>query len=196
MFWQILAPISRLHLVAQWLETLLRSTIVWTVMISVLSILWPENSVISNTQVKLQISFIINGITIKTMLESLTGTSPACRDTYINIFRGRVTKASWMRRQLHLLIKQMEKIRKIGKDFGYEHGKQWNLTGLILHIVYSRLILYFACLFIYYYFQSTITFIAYYFYSSLDLLIHLFIVIIIILFIYLFFFHYLVTIYN
>ena len=45
--------------------------------------------------------------------------------------------------------------------------------GLILQIVYSRLILYFACLFIYYYFQSTITFIVYYFYSSLDLFIYL-----------------------
>ena len=42
-------------------------------------------------------------------------------------------------------------------------------------IMCSQLILYFACLFIYYYFQSTITFIVYYFYSSLDLFIHLFV---------------------
>ena len=54
--------------------------------------------------------------------------------------------------------------------------------GLILQIVYSRLILYFACLFIYYYFQSTITFIVYYFYSSLDLFIYLSIYLLLLLF--------------
>ena len=81
-------------LVAQWLEILLRLTIVWTVTISVLSILWPPNSVTNNTRVvKLQISFVIDGITIKAMLESLTGKSFVCRNTYLNIFRLRVTKA-------------------------------------------------------------------------------------------------------
>ena len=39
-------------------------------------------------------SFIIDGLTIKTMLENLTGKSLVCRNTYINIFRWRVTKAS------------------------------------------------------------------------------------------------------
>ena len=117
--------------------------------ISVLSILWPANSVTNNTRVKLQIYFVINGITIKTMLESFIGKNLVCRNTFINIFRRRrVTKASWMRLQLHLLIKQMEKIRKKKKDIGYEHWKQWNLMGLILQIVYSRLIVYFSCLFI------------------------------------------------
>ena len=75
------------------LETLLRLTIVWTVTVSILSILWPANSVTNNTQVKLQICFVIDGITIRTMLESLTGKSLLCRNTYINTFRLRVTKA-------------------------------------------------------------------------------------------------------
>ena len=39
-------------------------------------------------------SFIIDGLTIKTMLENLTGKNLVCRNTYINIFRRRVTKAS------------------------------------------------------------------------------------------------------
>ena len=44
-------------------------------------------------RVKLQISFVIDGVTIKLMLERLTGKSLVCRNTYINIFRLRVTKA-------------------------------------------------------------------------------------------------------
>ena len=40
-----------------------------------------------------KICFVIDGITIKAMLESLTGNSFICRNTYINIFRLRVTKA-------------------------------------------------------------------------------------------------------
>ena len=44
--------------------------------------------------VKLQISFVIDGVTIKSMLETLTGRSLVCRNTYINIFRLRVRKAS------------------------------------------------------------------------------------------------------
>ena len=39
------------------------------------------------------ISFVIDGITIKIMLESLTGHSLVRRNTYINIFRVRVTRA-------------------------------------------------------------------------------------------------------
>ena len=42
---------------------------------------------------KLQISFVIDGIAIKIMLESLTGKSLVCRNTYKNTFRLRVTKA-------------------------------------------------------------------------------------------------------
>ena len=48
--------------------------------------------VTNNTRVKLQICFVKDGRTIKTMLESLTGTSLVCRNTYINIFRLRITK--------------------------------------------------------------------------------------------------------
>ena len=44
-------------------------------------------------RVKLQISFVIDGVTIKLMLERLTGKSLVCRNTYVNIFRLRVTKA-------------------------------------------------------------------------------------------------------
>ena len=44
--------------------------------------------------VKLQIYFVIDGTTIKTMLESLTEKSLVRRNTYINIFRMRVSKAS------------------------------------------------------------------------------------------------------
>ena len=44
-------------------------------------------------RVKLQISFVIDGVTIKLMLECLTGKSLVCRNTYVNIFRLRVTKA-------------------------------------------------------------------------------------------------------
>ena len=103
--------------------------------------------------------------------EILLNKNNKCPFSYLYIY----IHIYYMRRQLHLLIKQMEKIRKKGKDIGCEYWKQWNLMGLILQIVYSRLILYFACLFIYYFFQSTVTFIVYYFYSSLDLFIHLFV---------------------
>ena len=120
----------------------------WTVAINVLSILWPANSVTNNTLVKLQICFVIDGITIKTMLESLVWKCLVCRNTYIKIFRLRVIKAFWMRRQLHLLIEQMEKIRKKEKDVGCEHWKQWNFMSLILQVVRSRLILYLVCLLI------------------------------------------------
>ena len=63
-------------------------------------------------------------------------------------FRLRVIKAFWMRRQLHLLIEQMEKIRKKEKDVGCEHWKQWNFMSLILQVVRSRLILYLVSLLI------------------------------------------------
>ena len=39
-------------------------------------------------------------------------------------------------------------VRKKEKDVGCKHWKQWNLMGLILQIVYSRLILHFTCLLI------------------------------------------------
>ena len=35
-----------------------------------------------------------------------------------------------MRRQLHLFIRQTEKIRKKEKDIGSEHWKQWNFMVL------------------------------------------------------------------
>ena len=54
-------------------------TIYGSVRISVLSILRPANSVTNNTPVKLHISFVIDGMTIKAMLESLTGKSLVCR---------------------------------------------------------------------------------------------------------------------
>ena len=41
------------------------------------------NNVTNSTRVKLQICFVIDGITIKSMLESLTGNSLVCRVTYI-----------------------------------------------------------------------------------------------------------------
>ena len=62
-----------LYLGAQWPKTLLRLTIVWIMTISVLSILWPVNSLTNNTQVKIPISFVIDGITIKITLKGLTG---------------------------------------------------------------------------------------------------------------------------
>ena len=64
----------------------LRLTTVWAVMVSVLS---------TNIckQVKLQISFLVDGVTIKTMLESLTRVSLVCKNTHINIFRLTVPKA-------------------------------------------------------------------------------------------------------
>ena len=65
------------------------------------------------------------------------------------------------------LIKQMEKIRKGEKDIVCQHWKQWNLMSLILKIVCSRLILYFACLLIII-FNPLFYFTVYYFYSSLD----------------------------
>ena len=70
------------------------------------------------------------------------------QDTYANIFRGRVTKASWMRRQLDVLLKLMKKTRKKEKGIGCEHWKQWNLMGLMLQMVHSRVIFYFTCLLI------------------------------------------------
>ena len=41
----------------------------WVYKISVFSVLWPANSVTNNTWVKLQICFVIDGITIKIVLE-------------------------------------------------------------------------------------------------------------------------------
>ena len=69
-------------------------TIVWTVTISLLSILWLANGVKITTRVKLWISFVVDGIIIKIMRESLTGRTPVCRNTYINIFRLRVKRLS------------------------------------------------------------------------------------------------------
>ena len=40
------------------------------------------NSVTSNTRVKLQTSFVIDGTTIKIMLERLTGKSLVCRNSW------------------------------------------------------------------------------------------------------------------
>ena len=60
----------------------------------------------------LSLSPIIDGITMKKMLESLTGKSLVCRNTYVNIFILMVTMAFLMGRQLHLLTKKMGKIRK------------------------------------------------------------------------------------
>ena len=51
-------------------------------------------SVTNNALVKLQLCFVIDGITVKTMIESLTWKSLACRNNYINIFRRKVIKAS------------------------------------------------------------------------------------------------------
>ena len=62
-----------LYLGAQRPKTLLRLTIVWIMTISVLSILWPVNSLANNTQIKIPTSFMIDGITIKIMLKGLTG---------------------------------------------------------------------------------------------------------------------------
>ena len=62
----------------QWLETFLRLTIDWTVTISILSTLRPANSVTNNTRVKLRISFVIDGITIKIKLQLLKG-----KETYV-----------------------------------------------------------------------------------------------------------------
>ena len=131
---------TRLHLVAQWLETLLRLTIFVTVTISVLSILWPANSVTNNKQVKLHICFVIDEIIIKTLLERLIGKSLVCRNTYINIF----TESHKV--FLNEATVTFKKDPKKEKDIWCEHWKQWNLMGLISQIVCSRFILYFVCL--------------------------------------------------
>ena len=72
-----------------------------------------------------------------------------------------------MKRQLHLLIKQMEKIRKKRERYWMRTLKTMEPYGFnIADSVQSAHTLF--CLFIDYYFQSTIIFIVYYFYSSLD----------------------------
>ena len=73
-----------------------------------------------------------------------------------------------MRCQLHLLIKQMEKIRKKRERYWMQTLNTMEPYGLnIPNSVKSAHALF--RLFIDYYFQFTITFIVYYFYGSLDL---------------------------
>ena len=51
------------------------------------------SSVTINIRVKLQFRFVIDGMTIKIILERLIGKRHACRSTYITIFRVRVIRA-------------------------------------------------------------------------------------------------------
>ena len=144
--------------------------------ISVLFIFWPAKNVTNDARVKLPISFVINEISKKTMLEF--DRKKSCMQehlykhfqteghkcflneasvTFIDRADGKGPKKRewyWMWTlktmkhygQLHLLIKQMEKVRKRQNNSGCEHWKQWNIMILILQLVYRRLILYFACL--------------------------------------------------
>ena len=96
------------------------------------------------------------------MLENLIGKSLVCKNTYAKIFRLRVTKAVYMRRQLHLSIKQMGKIQRKGKRCWMRELKAMEPHGLnIADSVQSTHTLFY--LFIGYHFRSTT------FYSSLEL---------------------------
>ena len=64
------------------------------------------------------------------MLENLIGKGLVCKNTYTKIFRLRVTKAVYMRRQLHLSIKQMGKIQRKGKRCWMRELKAMEPHGL------------------------------------------------------------------